>query len=251
LVVLGEVVQWDTATKRVFLIEDLRYGFVSTHRLVIHSCVSLCGVGVAVVRLAMTNTLRKFPLSMTVADFLAWPGDGTGRKFQLVDGEVRAMSPASAAHAIIRANLAAEIRRHLREQKVRCRVGTEPGVLTRVRASISVRVPDVGVTCTRLAPGQQAWPDPILLIEILSPGNATDTWENVWSYCTIPSVREIAIVHSARVLVELLRRGPDGDWPEETEKIGHDGVLAFESIGFNCPLAEVYTDTPLSDEDAT
>ena len=144
----------------------------------------------------MSNTLRKPPLSMTVAEFLAWPGDGTGRKFQLVDGEARAMSPASAVHAIIQTNLAAEIRRHLREQKVRCRVGTEPGVLTRVRASINVRVPYVGVTCTRLAPGQQAWPDPILLIEILSPGNSTDTWENVWSYCTIPSVREIAIVHS-------------------------------------------------------
>jgi hypothetical protein len=46
---------------------------------------------------------------MTAAEFLAWPGDGTGRKFQLVDAEVRAMSPASAAHAVIQANLAAEI----------------------------------------------------------------------------------------------------------------------------------------------
>src|SRR5262245_8276192 len=54
-----------------------------------------------VVRSIMPNTLRKPPPSMTVADFLAWPGDGTGRKFQLVDGEVRAMSPASAAHAMI------------------------------------------------------------------------------------------------------------------------------------------------------
>lgn len=198
----------------------------------------------------MPSSLRKPPSSMTVAEFFAWPGDGTGRKFQLVNGEVRAMSPASAAHAIIQTNLAAEIRRHLREQKIRCRVGTEPGVLTRVRASINVRVPDVGVTRTRIAPSQQAWPDPILLIEILSLGNATDTWENVWSYCTIPSVREIVIVHSARVLVEILRRGPDGDWPEETEKIGRGGILAFESIGFNCPLSEIYADTPLSNEDA-
>jgi Uma2 family endonuclease len=100
-------------------------------------------------------------------------------------------------------------------------------------------------------PGQQVWPDPILLIEILSPGNSADTWENVWSYCTIPSVREIAIVHSTRVLVELLRCGPDGHWPEETEKIGPGGPLSFECIGFNCPLSEVYAETPLGNGDTS
>ena len=186
---------------------------------------------------------------MTVAEFLAWPGDGTGRKLQLVDGEVRAMSPASAVHSVIQGNLVYEPRRHMREQKTRCLVGPEPGVLTRVRANINVRVPDIGVTCTRLAPGQQVWPDPILLVEILSPGNSADTWENVWSYCTIPSVREIAIVHSTRVLVELLRRGPDGHWPEETEKMGLGRTLSFECIGFNCPPSEVYAETPLGDGD--
>jgi Uma2 family endonuclease len=199
----------------------------------------------------MPDTLRKPPPSMTVAEFLAWPGDGTGRKFQLVDGEVRAMSPSSAAHAVIQANLASEIRQYLREQKIRCRVGTEPGILTRVRADINVRVPDVGVTCTPLAPGQQTWPDPLILIEILSPGNAANTWENVWSYCTIPSVREIAIMHSTRVLAELLRRGPDGHWPEVAEKIGPGGTLSFESIGFSCPLSSAYVETPLGDENAS
>jgi Uma2 family endonuclease len=199
----------------------------------------------------MANIQRKPLPSMTVADFLAWPGDGTGRKFQLVDGEVRAMSPASAVHAVIQLNLGSEIRRHMREQKSPCRAGTEPGVLTRVRGDINVRVPDLAVTCTTLMPGQQIWPDPILLIEILSPGNSAETWENVWSYCTIPSVREIAIVHSTRVLAELLRRGREGHWPEETEKIGPAGTLSFECIGFNCPLSEIYTETPLAGGAAT
>jgi Uma2 family endonuclease len=107
------------------------------------------------------------------------------------------------------------------------------------------------VTCTPDAPGQQALPDPILLIEVLSPGNISDTWENVWSYCTIPSVREIAMVHSTRVLVELLRRGGDGHWPEETEEIGDGGTLAFESIGFGCSLSKVYAQTHLAADETT
>jgi Uma2 family endonuclease len=193
----------------------------------------------------MPSTLHKPTPNMTVADFLDWPGDGTGRKFQLVDGEVRGMSPGSATHGTIQANLAYELRRHLLEQKSQCRVATEPAVLTRVRANINVRVPDLGVSCTPDAPGQQALPDPILLVEILSPGNTADTWDNVWSYCTIPSVQEIAIVHSTRVLVELLRRGSDSHWPEQPEEIGSGGALRLESIGFACPLSDVYAQTHL------
>jgi Uma2 family endonuclease len=196
----------------------------------------------------MPDTLREAPLTMTAPDFLAWPGDGTGRKFQLVDGEVRAIPPASAAHAMIQTNLAYELRRHMVEQNIRCRVGTEPGILTRVRGDINVRVPDVGVTCALVPPGQEVWPDPVLLIEVLSPRNAADTWENVWSYCTVPSVQEIAVVHSTRVLVELLRRGPDGHWPERPVEVGEGDVLLFESIEFSCPLSEVYAQTHLGDE---
>jgi Uma2 family endonuclease len=194
----------------------------------------------------MPSARRKTPQPMTVADFLAWPGDGSGRKFQLVDGEARAMSPGSATHATIQANLAYELRRHMIEQNRNCRVATEPGIVTRVRANINLRVPDVGVSCTPDSPGQQALPDPILLIEILSPGNASDTWDNVWSYTTIPSVREIVVVHSTRVLAELLRRGADGNWPEEPDEIGADGTLALDSIGFACPLPAIYAQTHLA-----
>ena len=42
---------------------------------------------------------------MTVADFLDWPGDGSGQKFQLVDEELRATSPGSATHGTIQMTL--------------------------------------------------------------------------------------------------------------------------------------------------
>jgi Uma2 family endonuclease len=193
----------------------------------------------------MAETQRK-PPPMTVADFLDWPGDGSGRKYQLVDGELRAMSPGSTTHGTIQANLSYELRRSLLEQNSKCRVVSEPAVATRVRANVNMRVPDLGVTCTPDAPGQQTLPDPILLIEILSPGNSADTWDNVWSYTTIPTVREIAVVHSTRVLVELLRRDSDGNWPAEPEEIGPKDTLRLDSIGFACALADVYAQTHLA-----
>jgi Uma2 family endonuclease len=95
-------------------------------------------------------------------------------------------------------------------------------------------------------PGQYIVPHPILLVEILSSDDARDTWDNVWSYTTIPSVREIVVVHSTRVMAEVLRRGPDGNWPAEPEEIGPDGALRLDSIAFACPLPEVFAQTHLA-----
>jgi Uma2 family endonuclease len=194
----------------------------------------------------MHDALRKLPPHMTVAEFLDWPGDGSGRTFQLVDGELRAMSPGSATHGTIHANLCWLVRNALVASGSDCRIVTEPGVIARIRSDINLRVPDLGVTRTPDAPGQQALPDPIALIEVLSPGNAADTWDNVWAYTTIPSVSEIAVVHSTRVLAELLRRGTDGHWPGRPEQIGPDDTLRLESIAVAFPLREAYAQTHLA-----
>jgi Uma2 family endonuclease len=183
---------------------------------------------------------------MTVAEFLDWPGDGSGRTFQLVDGEPRAMSPGSATHGTIQSNLSRLIGNLLVAADSGYRIVTEPGVITRIRASTNLRVPDLGITLAPDEPGQQALPDPVVLIEILSPGNAKDTWDNVRAYTTIPSVREMVVVHSTRVLAEVLRRGTDGPWPEESEKIGREDALRLESIDFACRLREVYRQTHLA-----
>ena len=63
---------------------------------------------------------------------------------------------------------------------------------------------------------------------------------------TIPSVREIVVVHSTRVLAGVLRRGVDGYWPEEPEQIGADAMLRLESIGVAFPLREAYAQTHLA-----
>lgn len=182
--------------------------------------------------------------TMTVDEFIAWD-DGEGGKYQLVDGEVRALSPASTTHAKIQATLAGLLDRHLDTPGVRCSVLTEPAVKTRIRAKNNMRVPDLGVTCTPDTAGQVELPDPILLIEIMSPGNQKDTWNNVWAYATIPSVREILIVQSTRIEALLLRRQADGAWPPDPETIAADGALTLASIDFSLPLSRVYAKTYL------
>jgi Uma2 family endonuclease len=180
---------------------------------------------------------RKLP-PLTVTDFLAWcPEDG--QRWQLIDGEPVAMAPARFRHAAIQAEVARLIGNHLAEQRSPCVVLAAPGVVPQVRAAWNFRIPDLGVTCSPPAANDLAMPSPVLLIEVLSPSNARDTWANVWAYTTIPSVREILILHTAEHRAELLRRGADGAWPAGPDQVT-DGDLTLDSIGFTAPLAALY-----------
>jgi Uma2 family endonuclease len=90
---------------------------------------------------------------MTVAEFIALPGDGGELKHQLIDGEIQAMAPASTTHGTIQATLARLLGNQL--AGTGCRVVIEPGVVPRVRAEFNMRVPNIAVTC---APDDPARP---------------------------------------------------------------------------------------------
>ncbi len=192
----------------------------------------------------MTALPKLAPSRMTVEEFLDWPGDGSGRKFELVDGEPRAMAPTSVTHGIIQATLTCLLGNHL--AGTGCYVVVAPGIIPRVRSEANMRVPDVAVSCESDDRGLRALAEPALLVEILSPSNEAETRENVWAYTTIPTVREILLLHSTRIAAELIRREPDGSWPANPRLVGADAVLFVESLDFSCLLAAIYEDTHLA-----
>ena len=181
---------------------------------------------------------------MTVAEFIAWPGDSSGTSFELVDGRPRAMAPASVTHGLIQANLARLLGNHLAGS--RCHVVVAPGIIPRVRAGFNFRIPDLAVNCLADEAAQNSLPDPILIVEILSPGNGSDTRENVWAYATIPSVSEILLVRSTELAAELLRRQADGTWPAEPQLLAATDEITLASLDFSGALAAFYQDTYLA-----
>jgi len=187
--------------------------------------------------------LAKIPIRMTVDEFLKWDS-GDAFRYELVDGEPRAMAPASTIHGFLQNELGSLIRNHLRDKASSCEVVANPGVVPRLLSEHNVRIPDLAVTCSPLAAGQAILPDPVLLIEILSPSNQAKTWTNVWAYTSIPSVREILVLRADRMAAELLRRSPQGEWPERPIAIVA-GELVLESIGFRVAMADLYARTGL------
>ncbi len=194
----------------------------------------------------MSAVPKSPPGHMSVAEFLAWDsGDRSGRLWQLCDGVPEAMAPPSENHGAIQSELGAMLRNHLLAHRPGCRVVTTPGIVPRIRSADNVRIPDLAVTC--MPPrGDRLTATPVLLVEVLSPSNADETWANVWSYTTIPSVEEILVISSSPVTAELLRRGTDGAWPAAAEQIGGKAELQLTSIGLAFALADAYRTTNLA-----
>lgn len=193
----------------------------------------------------MTGAQPQSRAPMTVQEFLDWDGGGLLGKLELINGEVRAMSPASGTHAIIQGNLAYLIGAHLRASSKPCRVGTEAPVVPRLHANDNVRAPDLAVTCSSETSGK-TFPDPVLIIEVLSPSNHRETWESIIACATIPTLSEIAVIDSERRHVEVYRKDAQGAWPKDPEIVADDGVLRLESIEAGLPVAEIYSGTHLS-----
>ena len=190
------------------------------------------------------NSASRLPAAMPVAKFLAWTGPDGSERWELVEGQPRAMAPSSPRHGAIAAQVARLLGNYLVASQLECTVIIEPGVQPRVRADINVRIPDLGVTCVPLGPDDRLLREPLVLIEILSPSNTGETWGNVWSYTTIPSVQEILVVHVAEERADLLTRQSDGTWPENPVQLTPGEEVVLASIGFTAPLSAIYARAP-------
>jgi Uma2 family endonuclease len=185
------------------------------------------------------SAANQLPATMTAAEFLAWNPQDSDR-WELVDGAPRAMAPSAPRHGAIQAEAARLIGNHLVEARPACRVVTEAGIQPKVRANLNVRVSDHAVTCGAWDPDVGLLREALVVVGILSPSNTSETWANVWSYVTIPSVREILVLHTATIRAELLRREGDGAWPDNPLSVEPGDAVTLESIGFSAPIDAFY-----------
>jgi Uma2 family endonuclease len=188
--------------------------------------------------------LRQNTQDMTLAEFLGWNPEGNER-WQLREGVPELMAPASDAHGSIQNELGFLLTAYLRTSGRPCRVVTAPGVIPRLRSADSFLIPDLGITCTPVS-GTVEMPNPVALIEILSPSNERQTRANVWAYGSIPTVTEIVLLRSDRIAGEIWRRNADGSWPAAPLPIAADGDLTLESIGYAAPLRAAYRTSGLA-----
>jgi Uma2 family endonuclease len=174
---------------------------------------------------------------ITAEEYLALERQSEERH-EFLDGEMFAMSGASAEHNDIVWNIAAILHAQLRGRPCRASIAD---MRLRVTATGLHTYPDIVV-----ARGERrfAEPDtllnPTLIIEVLSPSTeAYDRGKKFGHYRTIETLQEVVLVSQDRIEVERFSRQPNGDWllSEATRLEDH---LPLPSIGCELSLAAVY-----------
>ena len=107
-------------------------------------------------------------------------------------------------------------------------------------------VADLAVTCSPYQRGEQLVKDPILIVEILSPGTERhDRRTKLPAYRDIDSVSEIVLIDSESICAEILRR--EGDrWITEIVQ-GPGATLSLNSLPMAVPMAELYEGIPIDE----
>jgi Uma2 family endonuclease len=168
----------------------------------------------------------------TLDEFLAFD-DGTDTRYELFDGQIFAMAPASDVHGALVARLVVRLSAGLRSP---CEVVIEAGIVPPERAD-SYYEADLAITCTGLT-GQQFVAAPVLIVEVLSASTAaTDRDRKLPDYRTIPSLQDILVVSSTEPRVEHFHREADG-W--KIHDLRGEGTLRIETFDVTIGLAELY-----------
>ena len=182
------------------------------------------------------SALLKQPDFISVDEYLS--GEQLSEiRHEYIDGQVYAMSGASARHGLILNALAFALTPHGRKKN--CQLFTSD---MKIRLDFNGKqvfyYPDLLLSCDPDDREDYYRTRPCLIIEILSPSTErVDRREKRWSYQTIPSLLEYVLVAQDRPRVEIYRKS--ADWQGE---VITSGEFYLQCLDLNVTLREIYQD---------
>ena len=180
-------------------------------------------------------TAASEPYRITVEQFLAIVWDDPDAKAELDNGVIHMMAGGSAAHARIQGNVFATLFANLRGTGCRP-YGSDMGIRTH---DLALRYPDVSVFCGRDGPDNdrlQAFDDPKLVVEILSPSTKRrDIDRKLPEYRALPGLRHILYVDPEGEIVSLFTRTGPRAWNETEFSDGEQIDLTEFGLTLNWP----------------
>jgi Uma2 family endonuclease len=175
---------------------------------------------------------------MTVDQFLPW-AEAQGGRWELIDGEPLKLEAERLAHAEIKLAAVNALRNGIRRAKLPCQ-GLPDGMTVRISKTTAFE-PDALVRCgPRLPPASLEVPDPLIVVEVLSPGTAgRDYGDKVDGYFSVPSIQHYLILAPEERRIVHCRRG-QGDVIER--RLIASGVLRLDPPGLEI-AAEAFFET--------
>jgi Uma2 family endonuclease len=176
--------------------------------------------------------------TMTADELLAMPDDGIRR--ELVEGELREMTPAGFQHGRIAGNVAGELRNHVRAQSLGV-VATAEAAYRLSADPDTLRSPDVSFVrrerIEQVGDPTGFWPGaPDLAVEVISPTDRySDVLEKVWDYVDA-GTSTVVVVDPPQRSVTVYRSRTD------VTVLTEDDVLEGGEVvpGWKLPVRDVF-----------
>lgn len=177
---------------------------------------------------------------MTVAEFLEWSGDQPD-DYELVDGEVVAMSKDRKGHNRTKARAFRALDDAVARAKLSCTTYTD-GVAVVTPGNV-VRRPDASVECDREFDSDGLVLDnPVIVVEVVSKSSERDDFESKFTdYFSIPSiVHYLIVLPDKRMVLHHQRSGQGVDGPTVLSAIRQSGELRLDPPGLVLTVEELF-----------
>jgi Uma2 family endonuclease len=177
---------------------------------------------------------------MTVDEFLVW-AEGQPGRYELVDGEVFAMSPERVRHGLVKYAAQTALNRAIETAGLPCHMMPD-GITVRIDAATTFE-PDALVYCgPPIDLDAIEVPNPVVVVEVLSAGAVlVDSGGKLPGYFSVASVAHYLMIDPVKRLVIHHARGTEG--LIET-RIASEGTLDLTPPGMSLSVAELFADLP-------
>jgi Uma2 family endonuclease len=175
------------------------------------------------------------------ADFRAWAEQQPSGRYERVDGRVVKMTPERIVHVELKAAVWQALKAAVRAAGVDCHAYGD-GVTVEVGEDTDYE-PDAVINAgARPRPSDVAAPNPIVVVEVLSPGTRSiDTGAKFSGYFRVPSIQHYLIVSALRREVVHHRRAGDAI----VSAVVTEGAIVLDPPGISVTIDEIYRDVTL------
>jgi Uma2 family endonuclease len=163
-------------------------------------------------------------------------------KWELIGGRVvRGMVGARLGHHRIVQNVNFALRSHIRAKGLLCDTFTETFWLKQRFLKLAA-FPDIMVRCGPMEPDAVSIEDPLILIEVVSPGSEDrDRGEKASAYMRLTSLQHVCFIDRDRVRIDLFDRKEAG-WLPRSPIESLDDTFTLDAIEFSTKVVDVYRD---------
>ena len=175
---------------------------------------------------------------LTADAFVEWAMNQPSGRFELLCGEVVAMSPERAGHARVKKHVLNAFDAALAAAGLGCEAFAD-GMAVRIDES-TVYEPDAMIRCGAMVPSATEFlEDPVIVVEVVSPSSrGIDAGAKLADYFRLSSVRHYLVVEPDAKRVIHHRRAEAGEI--STRVLGEDATLALDPPGIEVRIANFF-----------